>query len=282
MRIVCLALAALTLAACSTHEVYDTVVPKDRRTQVAARDVSFGPLERQKLDVYAATTGAQAPVVVFLYGGSWQEGDKGLYDFVGRAFAGKGFVTVIPDYGKVPDVEFPTFLQDNALALKWVMENIANYGGYPDELFVVGHSAGAYNAAMLALDRQYLRGVGLDDETIDGVVGMSGPYDFYPFTSETGKRVFGAVPNAATTTQPVAQVRRGAPPMFLLIGSEDETVRPYNVKSLADALRQKGVRVETEVYQGLNHTDPVLVLSLPFRGRAPVLEDIVRFIESIE
>ena len=282
-----LALIALSLGACSTVELFDTLAPKDAGGTLAERDIAFGPDDRQRLNIYvpeekASNPTGGAPVLFFIYGGSWKNGDKDYYDFAGRAFAAQGFVTVIADYRLVPDVRFPAFVEDGALAVKWVEDNIAEYGGDTDRFYLAGHSAGAYNAMMLALDRSFLDAAGVSPGLVDAVAGLSGPYDFYPFEVRATKDAFRDVPEAATATQPVAHVDPSDPPMFLVIGSDDEVVEPRNVTALAARAREEGVRVETKIYEGLDHVEPAAALSKPFRDKAPVLADLVAFFNSVE
>lgn len=273
----------LVLQACTVQTLFDNLGPKDRESRRVAKDIAFGSDDQQKLDIYAPKNiDGQAPVLMYIYGGSWQNGDKDLYDFAGRAFAAKGYVTVIADYRKVPEVVFPGFVQDGASALKWITENITDYDGDPERIYIVGHSAGAYNAVMLALDPQYLAAEGLGPDTIDGVTGMSGPYDFFPFDVPSTRQAFGRAANPAMSTQPIAKVTANAPPMFLLIGSNDKIVKPRNVGALGSRLEAAGTRVETKIYDGLTHIDPAKVLSVTFRRQAPILADIDTFFKSIE
>jgi acetyl esterase/lipase len=263
---------------CSTHALFDTFGPKDKGSKLAERDIAFGDHPRQQLDVYVPTGGVtNAPVLMFIYGGSWNTGEKNLYDFAGRAFAAKGYVTVIADYRLVPEVRFPSFLEDGAAAITWIDDNIAAYGGNADQLFLVGHSAGAYNAVMLALDDRF----GVADK-IDGVAGLAGPYDFYPWDTPVSEAAFDNAPNPAVTTQPVAKVTPAAPPMLLVTGTKDTTVRPRNTRRLAARLEENGVRVETRFYDGVDHIGPAQALSVTFRNKAPVLEDVTTFFGSIE
>ena len=185
-------------------------------------------------------------------------------------------MTVIPDTRLVPQVRFPAFLEDEAHALRWVHDHIAELGGDPERIYVAGHSSGAYSAAMLALDAQYLNAVGLGPHVIKRVAGLSGPYDFLPLDVEATKEAFGQVTDLAAT-QPVNLVSRAAPPMFLATGSADTVVRPRNSAALARKLRQAGASVIEKVYPGLSHSGTVAALSRPFRGDAPVLDDIVAF-----
>lgn len=265
------------LSACSTVTVFDRLVPKDAGSHLAKARIAYGQDELNTLDVYVPdVAAARAPVIVFLYGGSWSSGSKNDYSFVGRAFASRGFVTIIPDTRLVPQVRFPAFVEDDARALRWVHDHIVEFGGDPGEIFLAAHSSGAYNAAMLALDPRYLRALGLDPSVIKRVAGLSGPYDFLPLDVEATRQAFGQAKDPAST-QPIAFASRAAPPMFLATGSADTLVYPRNTAALARKLRKAGASVTEKVYPGVSHAGMVAALSRPFRGEAPVLDDIVAF-----
>ena len=159
----------------------------------------------------ARRRGAPLPVVVFFYGGGWVAGERADYGFVGRAFAAQGFVAIIPDYRLVPQVRFPSFVEDGAQAVKWARDHAAEYGGDPAKITLAGHSAGSYIAAMLALDRHYLSQAGVDPSVVRAAALLSGPYDFYPFTEQRGRDALGHWPRPRET-QPISFVRRDAPP----------------------------------------------------------------------
>ena len=241
---------------------------------------AFGPDPRQKLDVYApAHVRAAAPVVVFFYGGSWSSGDRQGYAFVGEALAARGFVVVIPDYRLVPQVRFPAFVQDGASAMRWVVDNIGACGGDVRRLALSGHSAGAYISAMLALDQTWLRQAGVEPSRVRALANLAGPYDFYPFDVKASQEAFAGYPDAQAT-QPINFVRPGAPAAFLAYGERDDTVRPRNSIRLAAALERDGVAVELKAYPTLDHISILLALSKPFRGKAPVLADMTRFLQA--
>jgi acetyl esterase/lipase len=233
----------------------------------------------QTLDVWRPSgpvTGPR-PVLIFWYGGGWAKGDRAAYGFAARAFAKGGFVVIVPDYRKVPKIRFPAFLQDGAQAVKWARDHVADYGGDPGRIVIAGHSAGAYTVAMLALDSRWLKAEGVDPGIIKAAVGLSGPYDFYPFTS---KRAADAMQGAAdpTMTQPIHFARADAPPMLLVTSSGDTEVRPKNAINLANRLRALGAPVTLREYQGLSHEEVAMALSKPFRGKAPVLADSIAFL----
>lgn len=272
------ALLALTGVACSPLTLFNTVVPKDGGVRVAVRDAAFGPDRRQRLDVYVPEhpSGAALPTVIFFYGGSWNSGTKDGYSFVGRALAARGFVVAIPDYRLVPQVHYPAFLQDNAAAVRWVRVHAAEFGGNPDRLVLAGHSAGAYDAAMLALDPRWL---GKDRASVRALVGLAGPYDFLPFDGPVLKQAFAEVTNPITT-QPVNYVERGDPPAFLATGMKDDTVRPANSDSLAAKIQAVGSKVERVRYREVGHVGLVTAIAKPLRARASVLDDMTAFIHA--
>jgi acetyl esterase/lipase len=156
-------------------------------------------------------------VVVFFYGGSWQSGSRDTYRFLGSALARRGIVTVVPDYRVYPEVTFPTFLEDGAAAVDWVRDNVARYGGDRERIVLMGHSAGAHMAAMLAIDGRWLAKVGVEPRRdIAGLVGLAGPYDFLPIRDPTLQLLFEGANRPET--QPVTFVEGGEAPALLITG----------------------------------------------------------------
>jgi acetyl esterase/lipase len=284
MKMPALAAALLSLASCSPPDLLSGLnkfVPGDGGAHRVAEGVAFAPDRGLKLDVWAPrATDHKLPVVIFLYGGGWVAGSRGGYSFAGSGYAGQGFVTVVPDYRLVPTVRFPAFVDDGALAVKWTRDNIARFGGDPDRIALAGHSAGSYNAAMLALDPHFLRDAGVPAGTIKAAALLSGPYDFYPFTEVRGRDALGNWPRPAET-QPINFVTRAAPPMLLATGSDDDIVKPRNSQALAAKLRASGVPVELKIYPGKSHIDTVKSLSRPFRKSTPALADSAAFLHRI-
>ena len=265
------------LAGCSSLGAFNALAPRDRGGRRVLTDAAYGGGLRQRLDVYAPLNAPRpAPVIVFFYGGSWASGTKSDYAFAGAAFAAQGFVTAIPDYRLVPSVRFPAFIEDCAGAVRWVADHIGEHGGDPDRIVLVGHSAGAYNAMMLALDAHYLRDAGVDAVRVRGVAGLAGPYDFLPFDVDASRNAFGQAPDPQLT-QPVHFARGDAPPLLLLWGEADTTVGPRNLQNLERAVRAAGGAVEAMTYPGVTHAGIMLALSRPLRGRAPSLGDVSAF-----
>lgn len=269
-------------AACSplgTLNGLNNLSPGDRGTRKVASGVAFGSDPRQRLDIYGpAKADGPAPVVTFFYGGSWASGSRDGYGFAAKAFASRGYTVVVPDYRLVPEVHFPAFVEDGAAAIAWTEANIAGHGGDPARLSLVGHSAGAHIAMLLALDPRWLRAAGSDPGRLRAAVGIAGPYDFLPFSVGATKNAFGQAPDAKLT-QPINFARKDAPPILLATGTEDTMVLPRNSRKLAKALQDAGATVELKEYDGLGHVGAVLALSKPFRGRAPVLADTLAFLE---
>ena len=256
----------------------DGVVGGGRGTESVATSVPFGR-HGQTLDVWAPADGGKMkhPVLIFWYGGGWVKGDRDAYAFAGRAFAKAGFVVVIPDYRKVPQVRFPAFLVDGAEAVAWTRDHAAQFGGDPERIAFAGHSAGAYTAVMLALDPQWLKAAGVDPAIVKASVGLSGPYDFYPFDKKRSIDAMSHWPRPLDT-QPIQFARADAPPLLLVTSTVDTEVRPRNAINLAAKLRGLGASVELKNYEGLSHEEVAMALSKPFRGKAPVLADSVAFL----
>jgi acetyl esterase/lipase len=273
-------IAMLFVTGCSRLGAFNAVVPKDGDVAGVVHGIAYGTDARQKLDIYTPDGGASKGVVVFFYGGSWNSGARQEYGFAGRALASRGFTTVVFDYRLVPEHRYPVFVEDGAKAVAWVHRNIAAHGGDPRRIFLVGHSAGAYNAMMVTLAPEFLRAEGLEPGIVKAVAGLSGPYDFLPLQVDETREAFKGVADLERT-QPVNRVVRGryAPPMLLAHGDADTLVYPRNSKRLAALLRRTGHAVEEKYYPDVDHVGTLLAISKPLRDRAPVLEDVVRFLE---
>jgi acetyl esterase/lipase len=285
---------AASSAACTSISFLIANVPASFGPYQRTTDIPYGSEKRQKLDVYVpadpnaleatrtairARSGALRPVVVFWYGGSWQDGSKSEYRFVGAALAERGFIAVLPDYRLYPKVKFPDFVDDAAKAVAWVQQHAEEFGGDPRHIVLMGHSAGAHTAAFLALKPDFLIEAGGKPEWIAGFVGLAGPYAMTPNTRAL-RTIFGK-PYAAADYQPVRFVTPQAPPAFLAHGLDDHLVSVHQTEALRDALRRNDVRVETELYPDRGHADMVAAFSVPARHRASVLDEAAKFIESV-
>ena len=277
---VVLPLAVLLLvAACSPLTVLNGV--RSRGTETVTADVAYGASLRQRLDVHVPTSAAPAggwPVVVFFYGGSWNSGERADYRFVGEALAARGVLALVADYRLYPEVRYPDFLKDCAQALAFGLKQAQALGGNPKLVFVMGHSAGGYNAAMLALDARWLIGAGHTPDELAGWIGLAGPYEFLPITNPDAKPVF-FYPDYPPGTQPIAYAAPGSPRTFLGASTEDALVNPRrNTLALAKRLEDAGVPVTLKLYDRLSHPTLIGVFGRPLRWLAPVLDDVVAFI----
>lgn len=271
-RLARLAGLLLALAGCSPLAALDAITPSGDYGTTA--DLAYGADPRQRLDVYRPREGGRHKVIVFFYGGNWKTGNRADYRFVAESLTRRGFVVVIPDYRLFPSVRFPTFLEDGAKAIAWTFAEVARHGGDTGAIYLMGHSAGAYNTMMLALDTPYLAAAGVERLRLAGVIGIAGPYDFLPLGPDIAP-IF-APAGDPTRTQPIAFVGP-SPPALLLTGAADDTVRPGNTTRLAAALRARGTPARDIIYPGIGHIEILLGLSTALRGGSPVLADIAAF-----
>ena len=265
----------------SALNLIDGLYPRAGDVQRVGDGIAFTPAGT-RLDIWAdvADTGEGKPVLVFFYGGGWMKGERTSYDFVGRTFAERGFVAVIADYRLVPQVKFPAFVEDAAAALAWTQTNIAPYGGDPDRVVLAGHSAGAHIAMLLGLDPSWTLAAGGDPAGVRAVLGMSGPYDFHPFTSERAIAAMGDAPDPLQT-QPIDFARVDAPPLWLATGTADTVVKPRNSRALAARQAELGsTTTQLREYDGLSHNDIIMAVSEPFRGRGPIVDDSIAFLRA--
>jgi acetyl esterase/lipase len=242
-------------------------------------ELSYGEAARQRLDVYAPHDARHRPVVIFWYGGSWTEGGKANYRFVGAALAERGFVAVIPDYRLYPAVTFPAFCEDGAHAIDWVQEHIDEFGGDPERIVLMGHSAGAHIAAFLAFNHEFVAKAGANPNSIVGLVGLSGPYVLVPDT-DVLRATFPA-PYTNADWQPIRFVDARSPPTLLLHGLNDKEVEPEQSVALHAALAAHHVRVEMHLYAHRRHGDTIAPFAQLARARSSAFEDSIAFIESV-
>ncbi len=185
------------------------------------------PDKKDRLDIYTPDKATNAPVIVSIHGGGLRQGDKSGQTFVGQRFASAGHVTVVVNHRLSPGVMHPAHIEDIAAAVAWVKRNIAQHGGDPGKLFVIGHSAGAYLAALLVLDPKYLAAHGLTPRDIRGVVPVSGFFyvDRPGVAPDRPKDTWGIDANVWKAASPATYVKRDVPPMLLLYADGDDTWR---------------------------------------------------------
>jgi len=270
--------ALLLLSACTNVMLSGaTVIENGDAPRV---EVTYGPGPRNRADVYrpppAAATGALAPVVVFIHGGSWESGTKGLYRWMGQGLAAQGYVAVLPNYGLMPATGFPDFVRDAASAVAYARAHATEWGGDTTRFFLMGHSAGAQIAALLAYDGTYLAREGRSPRDLAGFIGLSGPYDFV-LDSKLLQRTFGGTPEREAASQPVRFVTADAPRTLLVMGRDDRTVRPRNTERLAARLRAVGAPIE-ELWIPGDHGVTVGAFARPYRGDSEIVRAVNRFI----
>ena len=270
------------LAACAPVRVLNAVATASPGHTVRS-GVPYGTLPRQKLDIYTPRGEAPAggwPLVVFFYGGTWTSGDRAEYAFVGTALAGRGVLTLVADYRLYPEVRYPDFLNDSAAALAYGLDQASALGANPRRVFVMGHSAGGYNAAMLALDPRWLGATGHSLRELAGWIGLAGPYDFFPTDDLQAQPVF-FHPNYPPDAQPIDFVAQAAIPTFVGAPSNDKVVSPTrSTEQLATKLQAAGTPVTVRFYPRATHATLIGSFSPPLRWVAPALDDVTAFIEA--
>jgi acetyl esterase/lipase len=234
----------------------------------------YGAGEWARYDLYIPSDAAvAAPLLVFFYGGGWRSGERADYAFAARSLASLGLLVAVPDYRLFPEARWPAFMEDGAAALRAIQAGPGR--GRP--IFLMGHSAGAFIAISLAADRRWL---GAERDGLAGAIGLAGPYDFGPEDDPAG--IFAAAPARRAQAVPEPSALRGAPPLLLLQGEADDTVRPAQATRFAALAGAQGVNVTTRLYPGLGHIGIVAALAQPLRALglegAPVLDDIRRWL----
>jgi acetyl esterase/lipase len=276
--------AVLALAGCMPLSTFNALVESDSHDLVTA---AYGAGSRQHLDVYVPRETPERmrpaqgwPVVVFFYGGSWKHGQRADYRFVGEALAARGIVAVIPDYRLYPEVRYPDFLKDNAAATAWALRKAVSVGADPGRVFVMGHSAGGYNAAMVALDSRWLGAESIAPTQLAGWIGLAGPYEFLPIENPDVKPVF-LHPDTPPESEPIRHVSASVPRTFLAAAPEDDLIDPErNTKQMARKLQQTGIPVTLQMYPRTSHVTLIGAFAFPLRFIAPVLDDVVDFVNA--
>ena len=258
---------------CAPITFLNTITPSGSYT--LAKNVSYGDDKRQALDIYQADKPrANAPTLVFIHGGSWSDGNKNMYKFIGEAFASEGYTIAIPNYRLYPQVKYPAFVNDTAAAVAFIAKRYADR-----PILLMGHSAGAYNAMMITVDPTFLKAQGVDVcKTIVATIGMSGPYGAFPLVDDPYPIIFPDLHQG--TDGPVHIIKGPTPPVFLPIGDKDTTVSPKHGRVLAERITARGGKAEFKLYPGLNHTDVAKVMSRYFDDDSTLKADMLAFIEA--
>ena len=259
------------LGGCSPAALLNATVSRQGYRREA--DIAYGPDPRQKLDLYRPDRPrADGKTVIFFYGGSWDSGSKGDYLFVAQALASNGYIVVIPDYRLYPAARFPAFVDDGAQAVRWTADRVGT-----DKIFIMGHSAGAHIALMLAANTPYLPAAGVDRAKLGGAIGLAGPYDFLPLKSSRLIEIFGGANKPEI--EAITFAKAPLPPALLIHGTADTTVYPRNSTNLAAAWRATGAAVELKLYPGVGHIEVVAALSEALSGQAPTRADVLAWLD---
>lgn len=271
----------LALSGCAQLAFTAVNLPSRFGDMEVLHDLSYGSEQSQKLDIYlpVGAHDKDLDVIVFFYGGRWTYGEKNYYRFVGSAFTAKNFIVVIPDHRKYPEVRFPVFVEDGAKALAWVYDHITAYNGKPERIHVAGHSSGAHIGGLLAADARYLEAEGKNRSlVIHDFAGLAGPYAFTPDEPDL-KDMFGPpqdYPNMQVTTF----IDGEQPPMLLLYGDADRTVKLSNLEKLHQRIKQQGGQVQSKIYHDVGHTGLAAALTWFNPRGTPVVHDMVTFFHS--
>lgn len=273
-------LLSLVLAGCTRAGTFLANVPSQFDGRPVVTNVSYGPHSLNTLDIYLPAEKHQmkkdAPVLVFFHGGRWQDGNKEIYRFLGSAFSKHGYIVVIPDYRKYPEVKFPVFAQEAADIVRWVYENIDKYNGDPGHIFISGHSSGAHTAAIITADERYLK----NKNIIKGFAGLAGPFDFTP-EEEDLKDIFGP-PENYDQMRVTTFIDGSEPPMLLLYGLEDEVVGLFNLERVQKKIQEQGGDVKVRLYEDLGHAEMIKVITWIYYKNSTVLQDMLEFFESVQ
>jgi acetyl esterase/lipase len=251
--------------------IFNAVIGKDGGSSQVAQGLHYGPHPRQVVDVYAPATPGPHPVLVFVHGGSWASGNRADYAFVGQAFAAQDYLTVLAEYRLVPEVHYPGFVADTAAAIAWASDHAVQFGGDPARLFVMGHSAGAYNVVQAVLSHHL-------EARVTAMVTLAGPFDFLPLDTTASINAFSQAPDLPAS-QPVNQDLSQAPPILMLHGGADTTVGVYHARHLAAKYKAAGRTAEVKIYPGVSHVAILLSLAKPMRGWSPAFADSLVYLQ---
>ncbi len=269
------------LFACSPLTLVNLTSSTDHFEKIT--DVAYGDMGRQKLDIYIPKEAnnindASRVLVVYFYGGGWDSGSKNKYKFVASTLTQQGYTVAIPDYRLYPEVVFPSFIEDAALAIAWLQKNHEQYLSHVERIYLMGHSAGAHIASLLTTNEQYLNKADVRTENLAGFIGLAGPYNFLPLKSKKLKKIFPE--KIRTSSQPINYIDGHEVPILLLHGKKDTTVLPNNSESFAEKIKSKNGDVTLHLYENTNHTKIIAPFVRRFENSAPTIQDIVNFINS--
>jgi acetyl esterase/lipase len=247
------------------------------------KNIKYGDDRLQNLDIYLPPklTSKKLPVVVFIHGGRWTFGNKKQYAFIGNSLAQNGYITVLINHRKYPEVKFPTFVEDGAQAVAWVYNNIEKHGGDKNHLFISGHSSGAHIGSLISVDPRYLKKHNLTPDIISGFAGLAGPYDFIP-EAEDLKDMFGP-PSKYPQMQVSTFISKDHPPFLMQWGKADTTVIYRNIQMVEDAAKDKSSKnINIIGYTDMDHVDLIKNFAWVNMGDKIVMKDMIQFFQEIQ
>ncbi|MBI5281805.1 MAG: alpha/beta hydrolase [Candidatus Solibacter usitatus] len=232
---------------------------------------------KHKLDIYRPAGAKNAPVLFFVHGGAWRQGDRGQYPFFGNRFAKAGYVVVTVSYRLSPKYPHPAHIEDVAAAFAWTVKNVARHGGDPARIMIAGHSAGGHLVTLLAANPEWLAAHGLSSRNIRGVMALSGVYDISGPLME-GSTVFPADADVRRRASPVRFVKAGLPPFLVTYCQWDYAALPQQALMLHEALRTAGTPVALVYVPGENHISEMTNIPKP---ADPTAAAMLRFMEGL-
>jgi acetyl esterase/lipase len=261
--------------------VLNTITPKDFRVM---HHVAYGKDPRQQLDLYIplddSVTPTLKPIILFIHGGSWQTGSKDDYLFVGESFSKAGYVVAVMNYRLAPQHKYPDYVQDAALALRWLADHGADYAADSETLIVMGHSAGGFNALEVVDNQRWLAEVQLPVTHIKAVIGIAGPYSFNFHHFDNARDAFD--PNSSPDDiMPDRHVRADAPPHLLLVAANDDTVKASNAVKMAKALRDKHIPVQMQTIEGASHISIMASVATRLSWYKPTRQIILNYLDTV-
>lgn len=219
-------------------------------------DVAYGDHRKERLDLYfPAQRPTAAPVLIFLHGGGFREGDRAHYGYVARPFAARGIITVVASYRLTADgFTYPAQVEDTRRVVAWVYRNIRQRGGDPGRIYVSGHSAGAILAASVSVKSDWTAALELPRTVITGAIPVSASYDLRSLTSVTN---YVPDPTRRVEASPLLNVDSPAD-TIVAVGSPEPYVE--GSKALVDRIQERGARARLIVLEGLDHAQTAATL----------------------
>lgn len=245
------AVSIFTLQSCSVSKHRNiTYLPADPKLKT----------DEMKLDVFSPKHADKKDVFIFIHGGGWAHGSKSLYKFFGKRMARKDVVGVVIDYPLSPKANYNDMAIASAKAVKWVKENIANYGGNPDRIFISGHSAGGHLAALITVRQQYFDSLGLKDPVKGVVLIDAAGLDMKKYLEDQeaagGDHYLDAFTKDHETwkeASPIYFLREGIPPMLILTGEKTYPNIKESNERFVTGLAKYAKTLDYKVVKGKHH-----------------------------